>query len=162
MEGDDQLVKTLKELGITEENHRVLALLPLVLVAWADGKMQRAEIQRILDIARTHGFIGEGGTAATDVLDGWLAEKPSKEHADKALRALVELARRKRGMGADLNADTLHKLEGLCLDIAAAAGGLFGLTGKVSAAEEEVIDSLAGVLHIDDGHSWKELLEELE
>ena len=159
MADEDRLIKALEELGVDGESYRVLALLPLVLVAWADGKMQPREVKRLLDVARRKDFLPP---SAVTVLEGWIAEQPSKEYADRALRALVELARRERGVGADLSAQDLRKLTSLSFDIASAAGGLWGDVLSVSSEEEQVIESLAEVLHIDDGQSWKELLEDLE
>ena len=158
MADKDLLLKQLEELGINAKNYRVLALLPLVLVAWADGKVQTAEMSRMLDIAGRKGFLPASGAA---VLEGWLAEKPSAEYVRKSLAALVELARRKRGVGADLSARDLRQLTALGFDIAVCAGGLWGDVFSVTDAEEQVVGELARTLNIDDGASWKELLEDL-
>jgi hypothetical protein len=158
MADGDRLLGQLEELGINKDNYRVLALLPLVLVAWADGKVQSAELGRMLDIARRQGFLPASGAA---VFEGWLVQKPSEDYVRKSLAALVELARRKRGVGADLSAIDLRQLSELSFDIAVCAGGLWGDVFSVTADEEQTVGELAQVLNIDSGQSWKELLEDL-
>jgi hypothetical protein len=158
MADEDRLLTQLEELGINRDNYRVLALLPLVLVAWADGKIQDAEIGRMLDAAQRRSFLT---AKSVSIFDGWLREKPSDDYVEKSLAALVELARRKRGVGADLSAKDLRKLTELSIDIAVCAGGLWGDVMSVTDAEEQTVNELAQVLHIDDGMSWKEMLEDL-
>lgn len=156
---DSALLNELKKIGITEDNYRVLSLLPLVLVAWSDGKVQSAEHRKILDIANRNQFAPLGGIA---VLEGWLRNEPTPDYYDKGFRLLIELARRERGIGADMNASTLQDLLDLSVDIAASAGGLFGKAWSISNAERDAIDTVASTLSIDDGQSWKELLEDIE
>jgi len=158
MADDDRLLSQLEELGINKDNYQVLALLPLVLVAWADGKVQSAELGRMLEVAQRRGFMP---ASAVEVFEGWLEQKPSDEYVKTSLEALVELARRKRGVGADLSAADLRKLAELSFDIAVCAGGLWGDVFSVTADEERTVDELAQVLNIDNGQSWKELLEDL-
>lgn len=153
------LLNELKALGITEDNYRVLSLLPLVLVAWSDGKVQSAEHRKILDIAQRNQLAPFGGVA---VLEGWLMNQPARDYYNKGFKLLIELARRERGIGADMNASTLRELVDLSLDIANAAGGLFNKVWNVSAAERDAIDTVASTLSIDDGQSWKELLEDID
>lgn len=158
MADEDRLLKQLEELGINKDNYRVLALLPLVLVAWADGKVQSTELGRMLDIARRRDFLP---ASAVEVFEGWLARQPSDDYVKKSLAALVELARRKRGVGADLSDKDLRKLSDLSFDIAVCAGGLWGDVFSVTAGEEQTVGELAQALNIDDGQSWKEMLEDL-
>ena len=77
------------------------------------------------------------------------------------MRTLVELARRQNGAGASLEAGSLKQLVELSTQVAAAAGGFFGLSSPISAAERACLDEIAHVLHIDDGDSWTELVGEL-
>jgi hypothetical protein len=49
------LSAALDELGVDRDNFRVLALLPLVYVAWADGKVQSAERSLIHRLAKLNG-----------------------------------------------------------------------------------------------------------
>ena len=72
------------------EAYRVVSLLPLVYVAWADGKLQKSERDVILRIARENGLLDHGGE---DALSRWLSEPPSKQQLRSDLAALNELAR---------------------------------------------------------------------
>jgi len=155
----DEIFESLAELGITEDNYRVLSLLPLVLVAWSDGRVEQAEREKIFRVAGERGLLeGTGG----EVLTGWLDHAPAPSYYDLGFRTLVELARRKRGAGADINVRSLGELLDLCFDVAGAAGGLFDQLWTVSAAEREALDTLAGILAVDSGQSWKELIEDLD
>jgi hypothetical protein len=158
MADEDRLLTQLKELGLNQQNYRVLALLPLVLTAWADGKVQPAELEKLREIAGERGFLPYG---ASRIFEEWVTSRPTDEYVDKCLPVLIELARRRRGAGADLAAVDLYELADLSLEIAAVAGGLFGQAFTVSAAERRVVNELAELLNIDDGQSWKELLEDL-
>lgn len=159
MLGKDELTTSLQDLGINQDNYRVLSLLPMVLVAWSDGKIQRAERNRIVEIAKTNGFLGGGGEA---ILDKWLKDKPLDAYFDLGFKALIELARKERGLGSDMNSQSLKELEALSFEVASAAGGLFGQAWSVSPDERKALNSLAGILSIDDGQSWGELLEDLK
>lgn len=154
-----ELVEALSKLGIDEENYRVLSLLPFVLVAWSDGKVQRAERSRIIELASANGFLPGGGEK---LLEDWLNDQPLPEYYNLGFKVLIELARRERGLGADINADSLRELVDLSVDVARAAGGLFGQAWSVSASEKDALDSLGTILSIDDGSSWAELLQDLE
>ena len=54
----------LKELRVPREAYRVVSMLPLVYVAWADGKIQKGERDVILRIAREQGMLDHGGEDA--------------------------------------------------------------------------------------------------
>ena len=43
-----ELERTLSDLGLKPQTYRALMLLPLVYVAWADGKMDHVESRHIL------------------------------------------------------------------------------------------------------------------
>lgn len=158
MHEKDELIDSLTKLGINEDNYRVLSLLPLVLVAWSDGKVQLAEQDKIFLVAGERGLLEGGGE---EILTRWLAEQPTPSYFDLGLSTLVELARRGRGAGADINARSLRELIDLSFDVAQAASGLFGRLWTVSSEEREALDTLASILAIDDGQSWRELLEDL-
>ena len=47
---DEQLIKTIHYMGIDRENYPIVALLPLVQVAWADGDVHDREKELILKV----------------------------------------------------------------------------------------------------------------
>lgn len=155
---DDTLLQDLRQLGLTENSYRALLLLPLVEVAWADGRIQPAEAAAIEELARKNDFFS---VEAQSLLKNWLAAPPSDSDRELGMRTLVELARRRGGAGASLKAETLQDLIELSFQVASAAGGFFGLSSPISAPERASLDRIADILHIDDGGSWSELLSDL-
>jgi tellurite resistance protein len=145
----------LKELRVPREAYRVVALLPLVYVAWADGKIQKSERDVILRIAREQGLLDRGGG---DALDRWLSEPPSKHQLKVDLAALNELARSDRRMQADFGADEEQLLLAWCQDVADAAGGLLGLGRARTDAETAALKTIAGALDLRNARQWRAAL----
>src|SRR5688500_14013322 len=113
---DRELTEALAGLGLDRKNHRAVALLPLVEVAWADGRVQRAEKKLIGEIARRYGV--EPGDAW---LQRWLAKRPSPTTFLAARTVLLALMA--RSGRSDVKApDDLDELLDLCVGVAEAAG----------------------------------------
>lgn len=87
---ETELATTLRRLGVDARSHRALALLPLIQVAWADGRIQAAERAMIEDIARARYGLDD---QALRVVDRWLREPPTAEDIDAGQRAMSALAR---------------------------------------------------------------------
>jgi uncharacterized tellurite resistance protein B-like protein len=79
---DEAIIDALQSLGIDRASYKVIALLPLVEMAWADGKVQEEERRLILRIASNHGRLGGEGLR---VLENWLAVRaePRDQEARK-------------------------------------------------------------------------------
>ena len=92
---DADLARDLKQLGIDRKTLRALPLLPLVQVAWADGRIQDAERGLIREVARRYGLEGEERV----VLERWLARRPTADEFERARKVLVTLWRRDRDAG---------------------------------------------------------------
>lgn len=146
-EKDKNIIGQLNAMGMDEESFRVVALLPLIQVAWADEAVQPKERELILKIAGENRMLE--GDEARRVLEGWLSNPPTEEYLEKGRRLLVELAHRQRGVGAELPAETLDAVLNFCEDVAAAAGGLFGLAWKVDARERSAIKEIADALEVE-------------
>jgi len=70
---------TLDELidhGINEETIAVMLLVPLVFVAWADGKVTDAERKRVVEIVSRYAH--ENSEASVGIIESWLKERPSE------------------------------------------------------------------------------------
>ncbi len=154
---DAELVKALNGLGIDADSHRVLALLPLVQVAWADGAVQPAEAELIRKLARDRWMIGP---AAEHLLEDWLKFEPTAEFHLRGRRLLQEVVRRTRGE-MTLDARTSEDVVALAQAVAGVAGGLFGMMA-VSATEREAIREIAAALSVDEGAKWAEAFDDLE
>lgn len=155
---DESLRTSLAQLGITTSNYRVLMLLPLVYVAWADGKMEDVEITRIDDVARQRLFIELPGL---EILDGWLREPPPKDLFDRGLRDLFLLAQTDSGDPL-VHPEELHELLSHAEAVARATASALDEPNAVTPEEEDALAEIARILHIDNGVSWGRLLDELD
>ncbi|HEX2877684.1 MAG TPA: hypothetical protein VHP33_40825 [Polyangiaceae bacterium] len=152
----DRMKRSLSHLGIQPADYRVLKLLPLIYVAWADGKMDEVKKERIhLFAARSYDL----SASALAVLNRWLTERPSKEYISEALHDIFLLAKARDDMEFDFS-----ELPGLLFyaeTVATAAGAALGERGHASLAVETALGEIASELGIDHGESWALLLDEL-
>ena len=111
----------------------LLALVPLVRVAWAEGRVTRRERELITRAARRLG-VEEGG-AADLLLSGWLKAKPGEEFFEGAFAHLRLLLHDIPGDDSEkLTLDILR----LCLLVAQVSGGnaSFAAGGSLICGEE--------------------------
>jgi hypothetical protein len=145
----------LKELRVPREAYRVVSLLPLVYVAWADGKIQKGERELILRIARERGMLDNGGEEA---LARWLSEPPSRQQLKADLAVLNELARSDRALQEEFGADEEQLLLAWCQDVADAAGGLLGLKSARTEAENAALKTIVSALDMRNATQWRAAL----
>jgi hypothetical protein len=134
---DPALLDRLVSLGIHAETLAALTLIPLVEVAWADGKMEARERDAVLRGAESSGITP--GSPSYGLLEIWTHDRPAPDLLAtwKAyIGALVE----------ELSADQKWHLEeriiGRARAVAEAAGGFLGLGSRVSAEEEAMLGEL--------------------
>jgi hypothetical protein len=148
--------RSLSHLGILPQDYRVLKLLPLIYVAWADGKMDDVKKERIhLFAARSYDLSASG----VAVLNRWLTERPSHEYISEALHDIFLLAAARDDLEIDFS-----ELPGLLFyaeTIATAAGSALGQQQHASPEAEKALQEVARELHVDHGESWAQLLDEL-
>jgi hypothetical protein len=136
---DDAVLDQLVTLGLRANTIAALSLVPLIEVAWADGKIQDNERTAILQGAHGKGL--ETGTAGYELLQTWLA-KPPREELFVAWEAYI------KALAAQLNDEQnrllRNQIVGFAKMVAAAAGGILGF-GKVSASEDKVLHRIEGV-----------------
>lgn len=149
---------SLIQLGITPENYRVLMLLPLVYVAWADDLMEDVEIERIDELAKTRFLLGPSGLK---VLDGWLEERPNRAYFERGLEDLFMLAQMDTGTPF-VHPEELHELLEHSESIARATARALDAPSSVSPEEEAALGDIAKALNVDNGVSWRQLLDELD
>lgn len=130
---DDAVLDKLVALGIGAQTIMALSIVPLVHVAWADGKVQPEERDAILQGAHKKGI--EKGTEAHELLEDWLARKPADRLFDTwaaYIKALCE----------QLSAEEMQQLRSqvtrFARFVAESSGGFLGI-GKVSDAEEQTL-----------------------
>ncbi len=143
---DEELISELRSMGIDADSHRVVALLPLVQVAWADGRIQDAEHKLIFRVAEERGMlVGDGGR----ILESWLNNHPTDRYVARGRKLLVELAKRETGLGTSMSAQTLEDVLEFCERVARAAGGLFGVIWTVDSRERNAIREIAEALEVE-------------
>lgn len=133
---DDLLADQLVELGLAPQSVAALELVPLVLVAWADGEIQEKERDAILRAAHEAG-VPEGGPGS-QLLHRWLQTPPPASLETTWTQYVGELCTQ---MTPQAKGKFCSELLGRTLRIAKSAGGFLGI-GAVSAAEHDVIDRL--------------------
>ncbi|MCA9268338.1 MAG: hypothetical protein KDA41_07695 [Planctomycetales bacterium] len=134
---DDDLLDRLIGLNINLETLAALSLIPLVEVAWADGTMHDKEREAILQATAEAG-IPTGGPGH-QLLSQWLNEKP---HADLLPAWKDFVGALAQSLDAKGYAEVKDNLLSRARQVAEAAGGILGI-GKISAAEQQMLDALA-------------------
>lgn len=127
------------ELGFDAETSAVLPLVPLIQVAWADGKLTDAEASKVLELAQARGVTSQ---AAQEFLNLLLEKKPSDvffERTDRVIRHIVEQNPANQAVSGVLD---------MAKAVAQASGGIFGLGNRVSDAEQDLLDELAKLLGV--------------
>lgn len=140
---DEALVDHLLELGLGPETVLAVTLVPLAVVAWADGSIQPQERDAILKAAAEKGI--EQGSLAWQMLESWLSARPDNRLIDAWQRYV-------RAIWPALSPDEHQEIRAMALDrarhVAEAAGGFLGLTSKISAAERTALDELERLLAV--------------
>jgi hypothetical protein len=125
---DEEILHALQELGYTRETVELLYQIPLVQVAWANGKVTAREREWVLKLAG---------------LRGAAPERPSDDFFQTSLRIigyLLDTLPEKERQSARLN------MVNFCTQIAVVSGGILGFGNKISEAERAVIDDIAAEL----------------
>lgn len=138
---NEEILKTLQELGYTRDTVALFHYVPLIHVAWADGKVSSQERALILEAARLHG-VTEGSAADKQLID-WIDNRPSEEFFERTLRIvgnLLETAPR-----GDGRVDSQGLLDE-CRRLAAASGGILGFGSKISSEEQALLERIAAAL----------------
>ena len=134
---DDAVLERLAALGLGGGTLAALSLVPLVMVAWADGDIDDKERHALLSGA------AEAGVGTEDVsrqlLDQWLREPPPRE----LLAAWTDYIRAtSAGLGDEARRALKAELLGRARRVAEGAGGVPGLGPQVSAAAEGPLERL--------------------
>lgn len=133
----EELLDELHQLEISAETLAALSLVPLVAVAWADGKLDEKEREAVLASATQIGL--KDGHPGYDLLEAWLKQKPEKKLASiwhDYIKALCEI------LSPEAKAELQEDLLGRTRAVAEATGGILGLGSKISKPEQAVLDEL--------------------
>ena len=138
---NEEILKTLQELGYSRDTVALLHLVPLIQVAWADGNVTRQEREMVLGAARLRGV--EEGSAADEQLIDWLDSRPGDDFFEQTLRIIGDL------LETTPEADGRKGGDGVlddCMRVASASGGILGLGRKISVEEEALLQRIAEAL----------------
>lgn len=134
---DQAVLDSLIEQKISLESMTVVSLVPLVAIAWADGSVHESEHEAIMGAAESAGV--QKGSAAAELLDSWLSEKPGEDLLASWKAYVVALK-------STLDPEAAGQLKSRVMEraekVAAAAGGFLGLGNKISDAEQKVLEDL--------------------
>jgi tellurite resistance protein len=130
---DLSVAERVKALGFDGETARIFDLVPMVHVAWADGKIQKGERESIMAVIDARGI--RPGSAAFQMMDSLLAQPPPAAFLEETLAVLREL------LGADLR--RTEALVDLCYAVADAAGGFLGFGSTIDPRERELLHRIS-------------------
>lgn len=134
---EEDMLDRILALGINAQSLTAMTIVPLVLVAWADGNVAKEERSAVLSGANQSGI--EPDSTAAKLLEGWLSEEPDDSLAE-TWKAYTKAVCEKLGAGDRLALK--EQVIGRSKAVAEAAGGFLGL-GSISAEEQQVLASLA-------------------
>ncbi|MCA9146273.1 MAG: TerB family tellurite resistance protein [Planctomycetaceae bacterium] len=130
-------LEALVNANVSPETITALSLIPLIAVAWADGKMDPHERDAICSATESAGI--QADSVCRQLLNCWLAEAPQPDLVNAWKEYIQALA----------STSNIHAIEALrtdvlghARDVAKAAGGLLGV-GSISKREQAVLDDLA-------------------
>ncbi len=134
---DDTVLEKLVSLGVDAATVAALSLAPLVLVAWADDKVDARERSAVLSAAAELGVEEHG--AGRQMLERWLATRPPPQ----LLTAWMDYM---RAISPRLNDAAKRQLKSDFLDrahkVAGAADTFLGIGSKTSSVEKEMLARL--------------------
>jgi hypothetical protein len=131
------ILEKLASLGIRAETLAALTLIPLVEIAWADGRMEDREREAVLAGAESTGVAK--GSPSHGLLRIWLEDRPAPalHHAWREFIA---------ALCTELTPTERRRLRQRIVEgtrrVAEAAGGFLGIGEKISPDEERVLTGL--------------------
>lgn len=132
----DELLDKLLELKLGASTVAAFGLLPVVEVAWADGRIDDQEKKAVLEASKQAGLTG----SAAEIVEAWLKDRPAKAVFDTWKSYIGAICAR---LGADEKTLMKNEIVGRARTVAEASGGFLGLGSKVSNEEQAVLDKIA-------------------
>jgi tellurite resistance protein len=132
----EELLNRLVELKLSASSLAALALLPVVEVAWADGRIDDKEKKAALDASQQAKLSGP----ALEIVEAWMNERPAKEVFNTWSKYLAEIMLQ---MSAAERVLMRSEISGRARQVAEASGGFLGMGNKVSQEEEAVLQQIA-------------------
>jgi hypothetical protein len=134
---NEDVLQRLVELDIRPEIVASLALVPLIAMAWADGKIDEEEKAAVLSAA-SESFVSKG-SLDFDLLRQWMEHKPNARLLDAWRHYIEGLCER---LSNHQKTALKKDLIGHARLVAKATGGFLGLGNRISKAEKEMLEKL--------------------
>lgn len=133
---NDAILQKFVELDIRPEIAASLAMVPLIEVAWADGRVEEKEKEAVKKAVEAASF---ANNVDQKLLTQWLEHRPPKTLLDAwthYIQGLCEM------LSAGEKANLREELVGHARQVAESAGGFLGLGSKISEAERKMLEYL--------------------
>jgi len=137
---DQEVLADLQALGYTPDTIRLLHLVPLVQIAWAEGGVSNRERRLIVEAARSRGV--DSGSTADRQLAEWLDTRPSEAFFERTLRAVGAIL---ESHPEEERKASHRDLLAYCSAIASASGGILGF-GTISGEERQLLAHISDEL----------------
>jgi hypothetical protein len=135
---DAEVLDKLITLDIGPDTWAAISVVPLVEVAWADGKVEDRERRAVLSAAEANGVFP--GSPSFELLESWLRRRPDARLMGAWGEYIVDLCEK---FGATERNAVRDKVLGRAREVAQATGGFLGFGPKISPEEQIVLDELA-------------------
>lgn len=154
---NEEILEALQELGYDHETVRLLHLMPVIYIAWADGKMKDKEKKMILEVARLAGV--SEGTKADERLSRLLESAPPEEVWEASFLAIQAVLR----AGDKDQVEHMRKnVLSYSDSVASLSKGLFGLELLGTGAERAALERVVRELGVESSKAAKELEDRLQ
>lgn len=144
----EALLARLRSLGYDDDTARVVDMLPLIHVAWADGEVQRSERARIFEVLERRNIASDSN--AWLLVEALLETRPARAYLQESLDLLRDII-------AESGRDA-RSIVDMCAAIAETAGGILGFGNKVTDEEAEAISNIARALGVDSDDASSSIL----
>ena len=137
---DEAVLDQLVAAEIGADALAAISLVPVVLVAWADGHMADQERAAILDAGAQEGI---SAGVSRELLESWLDDAPDSEALSEAWKGYIGLVMER--LGDEAKATLRNSTTRRARRVAEAAGGILGLNA-ISKSEQDLLDDLEAAL----------------
>jgi len=157
------VTEELVRLGLREGDGSMLFLVPMAIVAWADGTAEMDELWQIADYhAEKHceaNMICLSEEARQYYYYNLIYQRPDEELQTHLINLLAQVLDELPEKKATKMRDVITSM---CVKVAGSAGGILGLFRKISCKEKQAIGALVAVLKLREGTEANKQLADVD